>query len=216
MLGRRRTTGWLFASALALLSLALVLACSSRASDGGPLPTASRLAPSPSFEVEPQVRLGPAPPRRDAAAGVPVRLVVPSLDVAAPVVPVRTATDGKLWAPRDPTEAGWWTGGAVPGARYGSALIVGHTVHTGGGVFDDLARLARGDRLRLRTRHGVIGYRVTSVSLHRKAAFARDVPRVLDPGVPGRLVLVTCDDWNGQVYLSNAVVTAKPLAPAGS
>jgi hypothetical protein len=27
----------------------------------------------------------------------------------------------------------------------------------------------------------------------------------------GRLVLVTCEDWNGEVYLSNAVVIAEPV-----
>jgi hypothetical protein len=31
---------------------------------------------------------------------------------------------------------------------------------------------------------------------------------VFDQGVPGRLVLITCEDWNGSVYLSNEVVIA--------
>jgi hypothetical protein len=30
--------------------------------------------------------------------------------------------------------------------------------------------------------------------------------------VPGRLVLVTCEDWNGARYLSNVVVIATPTA----
>ena len=28
---------------------------------------------------------------------------------------------------------------------------------------------------------------------------------------PGRLVLITCEDWNGTTYLSNAVVFADPV-----
>jgi hypothetical protein len=32
--------------------------------------------------------------------------------------------------------------------------------------------------------------------------------------VPGRLVLVTCEDWDGSGYLSNAVVIATPDAKA--
>jgi len=30
--------------------------------------------------------------------------------------------------------------------------------------------------------------------------------------VPGRLVLITCEDWDGERYLSNVVVTATPVA----
>ena len=30
--------------------------------------------------------------------------------------------------------------------------------------------------------------------------------------VPGRLVLITCEDWDGSRYLSNVVVTATPVA----
>ena len=42
------------------------------------------------------------------------------------------------------------------------------------------------------------------------ASLARHAAQVFDQGGPGRLVLVTCDDWNGYQYLSNAVVLAEP------
>jgi hypothetical protein len=34
--------------------------------------------------------------------------------------------------------------------------------------------------------------------------------RVIPIAAQGRLVLVTCEDWNGKVYLSNTVVIAVP------
>jgi hypothetical protein len=37
---------------------------------------------------------------------------------------------------------------------------------------------------------------------------------VFSQDVPGRLVLITCEDWNGSVYLSNTVVLADPLPGA--
>ena len=47
---------------------------------------------------------------------------------------------------------------------------------------------------------------------------ARDADEVFTRGGPGRLVLITCDDWNGEFYESNAIVFAAPVAdePSGS
>ena len=67
----------------------------------------------------------------DPRPGRPSLITLPSLAVQAPVVPVRLVGGG-LTPPSDPTSVGWWAEGALPGARRGSALLVGHTVHTGG------------------------------------------------------------------------------------
>jgi LPXTG-site transpeptidase (sortase) family protein len=172
--------------------------------------TAQGTTPPP-FVVEPVTELhGRAahpPPERAAQAGTPVRLVVPVLGVDAPVLPI-AAAGGVLLPPSNPQTLGWWRDGAVPGAARGGALITGHTVHTGGGAFDDLETLRRGDRVRVRTAKGVLDYRVTGVTIYRKATLARDAERVFSQTVPGRLVLITCEDWDGSEYLSNAVVFA--------
>ena len=68
-----------------------------------------------------------------------------------------------------------------------------------------------GDRVTVRTRRGAIGYRVTGVTVYRKATLTRDAERVFSQSVPGRLVLITCEEWNGSRYLSNAVVFADPI-----
>ena len=166
------------------------------------------------YVVEPRVELqaaeAPSRPERLKHAGRPVRLLVPRLHVDAPVVPIG-APGRTLVPPGNPQMLGWWDGGAVPGAAHGGALITGHTVHTGGGAFDDLETLRPGDTVRVRTAKGPIRYEVTGVTVYRKASLARDAAKVFRQRGPGRLVLITCEDWNGTTYLSNAVVFADPV-----
>jgi LPXTG-site transpeptidase (sortase) family protein len=147
--------------------------------------------------------------RRDPAMAAPATLRVPALGVHAPVINI-TASDGVLVPPNDPQMLGWWSAGAQPGERTGSVLITGHTVSSGGGAFDDLATLRAGNRLTVVTSKGQIRYAVSAVTVYGKASLARRAPQIFDQSVPSRLVLVTCDDWNGERYLSNAVVVADP------
>ena len=142
--------------------------------------------------------------------GAPRRVVIPRLGVRAPVLPV-AAPGGTLVPPSDPQQLGWWAGGARPGAARGSALVTGHTVHTGGGALDDLERLRRGDAVAVRTDRGTIRYRVRRVAVYSKGSVARHSRRLFSQTVPGRLVLITCEDWDGQRYLSNVVVVATPV-----
>lgn len=155
---------------------------------------------------------GAAAPREVRARwvhGAPRRVVIPPLDVDAAVVPVR-APGGTLIPPSDPQQLGWWAAGARPGDRRGSALVTGHTVHTGGGALDDLETLRRGDRLTVVTDGGRIRYAVRSVAVYAKGSLAKQAERLFSQEVPGRLVLITCEDWDGSRYLSNVVVTATP------
>jgi LPXTG-site transpeptidase (sortase) family protein len=159
-------------------------------------PSATRTEPAGQDQVGP-----------DEAAGRPTGLIVPRLHVNASVIPI-AAPGGVLLPPDDPQTLGWWDGGAVPGARTGGALITGHTVHTGGGAFDDLETLRPGDPVRVVTDKGSIEYVVSDVTIYRKSQLAEHAGRVFSQSVPGRLVLITCEDWNGSTYLSNTVVLA--------
>lgn len=141
--------------------------------------------------------------------GRPSQITLPSLAVQAPVVPV-LLVDGGLTPPADPTSVGWWAEGALPGARRGSALLVGHTVHTGGGAFDHLDRLRTGEPIQLSTSAGLLRYAVRSVAVYHKEMLSTRAGQLFDQNVPGRLVLVTCGDWDGERYLSNVVVVADP------
>jgi LPXTG-site transpeptidase (sortase) family protein len=127
----------------------------------------------------------------------------------APIVPISTTGDA-LIPPSDPQLLGWWSAGARTGARWGSALVTGHTVHTGGGAMDNLERLHRGDRVTVYTGRGIIPYDVRSVEVFGKGSVARHAERLFSQEVRGRLVLITCEDWDGTRYLSNVVVVATP------
>ena len=167
----------------------------------------------PSASGSPSPAAASAPVEAVPAAwepGAPRRLVVPALGIDVPVVPVRTRDD-TLIPPADPQQLGWWADGARPGAARGSALVTGHTVHTGGGALDDLETLAPGERVQVRTRRDLITYEVERVRVYSKGRIARDAERLFSQEAPGRLVLITCEDWDGSAYLSNVVVVATPV-----
>ena len=168
--------------------------------DGGP----AAMSPSPETGTTAKaVRAAWVP-------GAPRHLRIPALHVSAPVVPVH-APGGTLVPPSDPLELGWWADGAEPGAARGSALVAGHTVHTGGGALDHLSDARRGETIVVTTGRGTIRYRIDRVRDYRKGTIAHDAARLFSQHVAGRLVVVTCTDWNGSVYLSNTVVTATPV-----
>jgi LPXTG-site transpeptidase (sortase) family protein len=156
----------------------------------------------------------PAPkivaPKALPAAGKPRSLRVDRLSVRSEVVPI-SGESGVLLPPSDATVLGWWREGAVPGAARGTAAMTGHTVSTGGGAFDNLRRLVAGDRVVVRTSKGTIPYVVRSTRIYGTAALARNSRKIFRLDGPGRLVLITCSDYNGEVYLTNTVVTAVPV-----
>lgn len=165
--------------------------------------------PAARATTPPPVGTTAEPVKAPAEPGSPRRVLIPALHVSAPVMPVK-APDRTLVPPSDPTRLGWWADGAKPGAREGSALIAGHTVHTGGGALDDLEQLDAGDEVTVRTDRGTVHYVVERVRVYSKGRIADDAARLFSQDSPGRLVLITCEDWDGTRYLSNVVVTAVP------
>jgi LPXTG-site transpeptidase (sortase) family protein len=189
-----------------------------------PSPAAARRSPAAvQSQAHPPAQAVPRPapsasasssPTRTSVAprpGRPTSIGIPQLGVTAPVVSIK-AVHAALTPPSDASTVGWWSGGAQPGAARGSAIITGHTVHNGGGAFDDLDQLVPGAVVQVATVRGPLRYKVMTVTTYRKATLAKRAAQVFDQGVPGRLVLVTCEDWNGQIYLSNVVVVAVPMA----
>ncbi|MFF1823417.1 class F sortase [Kribbella sp. NPDC058245] len=216
--GRPAPLRWGGSIALAGVALAVVggyLQFGDRAGAAAPATTAPDITatttpPVPHHAPPATTRtVRPTPTRQPVARpGKPVRLTIPRLQVSAAVLGIATE-QGALIPPSNPRKLGWWSGGAQPGARLGSAVITGHTVHTGGGAFDNLEQLQPGDTVSVTTSRGDLSYRVTTVTTYRKQALAKSAARVFDQTVQGRLVLITCEDWNGKVYLSNAVVIAQ-------
>jgi LPXTG-site transpeptidase (sortase) family protein len=204
---------WLAALGIALATGGVVLATTTLPSQqsADPVDTRPALAPyvlQPEVVLEASAKTGEPEPSPHPATGFPNRLLVPKLGIDAPVVRAHV-TDGTLWPPDDPQTLGWWAEGAAPGAVRGGALITGHSVSTGGGAFDDLETLRKGDQVGVRTGRGVIDYTVTGVTIYKKGALAEDAERVFSQEGPGRLVLITCEDYNGSYWESNAIVFAE-------
>lgn len=169
-----------------------------------PAPTPTVSGPT-SPSAEPTAQAGPL-----GAAGRPLEVWVPRLKVRSPVVPI-SGQSGTLLPPDDAQILGWWQEGSRAGATNGSAVVTGHTISTGGGAFDNLGKLATGDRVRVRTAAGWITYEVQRSRDYTVEELAENAEDIFDRGGQSRLVLITCSDFNGTVYLSNAVVFATPV-----
>lgn len=86
--------------------------------------------------------------------GTPRTLRIPKIKVAAPVIALGLAPDGKLDAPKNAVQVGWWNGGKLPGEQ-GTAVIDGHLELQGKpAVFWKLRRLRRGDRFEVEDEQG--------------------------------------------------------------
>jgi LPXTG-site transpeptidase (sortase) family protein len=142
----------------------------------------------------------------------PVRLVVPSLRIRAKILPIEVNQQAVLDPPEDPRDVGWWKRSARPGKPSGQTVLTGHTVHTGGGVMDDLRKLRRGNAVRVVTPKGVMVYRTTRVVTWSKAELAKRSVSIFEQRRDdNRLVLITCSGWTGSDYKDNVVVFAEPL-----
>lgn len=143
----------------------------------------------------------------------PVRIIVPAIDVSAPLVELGLAKDGGLETPSEFDAAGWWHGGAAPGEQ-GPAVIVGHVdSYVGPAVFHDLQRLAPHDLIEIHGEDGTIArFQVDRVEQHSKNAFPTDD---VYGGTPEpALRLITCagpfDRTHGH-YEDNLVVYARAV-----
>lgn len=213
-----------------LALVAVIAACGS--GDEGVIGAAPTPAPTPAMtvaspyvaEVSPEstsaVTASPnrteVSPRRTAihADGIdgPYRLRIPQIGVNAPVVPIQSNQERVLNPPKDPSVAGWWSEGAAPGESQGSVVLVGHTVRNrGGGVFDGIGGLRSGNAIEVQGSDSALTYRVKSIDVLAKDEVARHAEEIFDQTVAGRLVIITCDDWDGTVWRSNIVTIAAPV-----
>lgn len=160
--------------------------------------------------VSTQVAPAEVPTEAAIRRGASLRLRFDALGIDAAVVPIRT-TGRVLTPPADPSRLGWWRGGARPGAATGTLLVTGHTVHDGDGALDHLGRAVVGDRVTVSGGGQRVGYRVSRVLELTKAQLARRAAGLFDVNGPHRLVLVTCEKWDGVAYDGNVVVVAEPV-----
>jgi sortase (surface protein transpeptidase) len=170
------------------------------------------LAGGPSRADTPRTRLAPG---HTPASGPPVaRIRIPAIGVDAEVVRLGLNRDRTLQVPARSSQAGWWTGGAVPGRR-GTAVIVGHVdSRAGPAVFFRLRRLRPGDRVAVT----LPGRPAARFRVQRKEEFSKSrfpTRRVYTPTRAPSLRLITCggrfDESTGH-YRDNVVVFGAVLA----
>ncbi|MEY9992879.1 LPXTG-site transpeptidase (sortase) family protein [Streptomyces sp. V4I8] len=145
----------------------------------------------------------------------PVRLRIPAIEVDTPVIRLGLAADGTVEVPPITADdrAGWYRHSPTPG-QVGPSVLLGHvTVGAyGDGVFRDLARLRRGDRIVARRKDGTTaGFAVSAVRTVAKADFpADDVYGDVDRP---ELRLITCGGpREGEEYRDNVIVFARLTA----
>jgi LPXTG-site transpeptidase (sortase) family protein len=142
----------------------------------------------------------------------PELLIVPEIGLRAPIVPIEIDPDGVLDPPSNVHEVGWWKRSARPGSTGGQTLVTGHTVHTGGGVMNELGDLRPGALVQIKTPLGTVDYETTKVFVYTKAEVAEHKMQLFgQKRKDNRLVLVTCTGWTGHDYTSNIIVFADPL-----
>jgi hypothetical protein len=70
----------------------------------------------------------------------------------------------------------------------------------------------RGTEIRVRTSGGTVRYVADRIAVLDKQDVARRAAQLFSQETGGRLVLVTCEGWDGTGYRSNVVVVASPVA----
>ncbi|UKY53422.1 class F sortase [Streptomyces inhibens] len=161
---------------------------------------------------------GPPPPPLPRSA--PSRVVIPSLAVSAPVLPLGLDKDGWIEAPPadDPRLTGWYEDAPSPGER-GTAVLVGHVDGLNGpAVFYGLGALEKGRTIRVTREDGRTAvFEVYGVQVFDKRNFpARKV--YADTGRPELRVLTCGGTYSpGSGYTGNVVVFARmTTSPAES
>ncbi|HLV98135.1 MAG TPA: class F sortase [Ktedonobacterales bacterium] len=156
----------------------------------------------------------------ELAANQPSRLVISSLGMNAPIMPVGLDQYGAMQAPgaghpaSDPIWATsfWWKQGALPG-QPGNAVLAGHVDRNDGSraVFWNLSDIQTGDTILIINQSGqTLTFRVTNVEAFTDPDGGPHDPviqRVFGPASSANLNLITCyGSWIGTEYNKRLVV----------
>jgi hypothetical protein len=169
---------------------------------------------APGFEV------GDLPGRAAApgAGSPPVRLAIPAIGVATPLVRLGLEAHGAMQVPADFGRAGWFTEGPAPG-QVGPSVIAGHVdSRSGPAVFYRLRELRPGQAILVERADGSrLRFVVEQARSYSKAGFP--TAAVFGPVPSAALRLITCagdfDRTRGS-YRDNLVVFARLAGEVGT
>lgn len=119
------------------------------------------------------------------------RLVIPAIEVDAPVTEKGLDTQGVMEAPDDPVHVAWYGFSSRPGVG-GNAVFAGHVDYAavGPAVFWNLESLKSNDVIEIRLEDGTdYRYRVTTKETFDEAAV---VNRIVGPAPGDSVTLITC------------------------
>jgi LPXTG-site transpeptidase (sortase) family protein len=132
-------------------------------------------------------------PATGAPAAPPVRLVIPSIGLDAPVAAGGLNSDGTVQTPPldQPGLVDWYQGGPAPG-EVGPAVLLGHVnTRQGPAVFSRLPQLQPGDRIDIHRQDGsTVSYRVRQLQQFPKSNFPTEL--VYGNTDNPQLRLITC------------------------
>jgi LPXTG-site transpeptidase (sortase) family protein len=133
----------------------------------------------------------------ETGVGLPVRLLIPEINVDSVIENVGLTSEGRVGVPVGPEGAAWFELGPRPGEK-GSAIIDGHSGWRNGipAVFDNLHKLDKGDKIHIEDDKGeIITFVVREFRTYGPKEDAPDVFGSSDGGA--HLNLITCTGvWN--------------------
>ena len=182
--------------------------------DGGAplaLPNGSSATPRGPSSTRQPAASSPADPSGD----IPTRIVIPSIDLDAPIETMGWSTvDGvSMWDLPDHFAAGWLKTSALLG-QPGNTVLDGHH-NIAGKVFQHLVDLKAGATIEIEANSQVYFYRVTTLHILPE----RDQPmevrlqnaQWIQPTTDERLTLVTCWPYNDNSH--RLIIVARPIDP---
>ncbi len=177
------------------------------AGSGRTLTGGATMVPSTVRTVPPRTAADTAAALRRSA---PVRIIIPSLRVDAPVMRLGRDADGSVQVPplANHNLAGWYDRSVTPG-QDGTSIILGHVDSvTGASVFYTIKNLTRGELVQVMRADGTIAtFSVDGVQEVAKATFP--TAEIYDNTRYPELRLITCGgpfDTATRQYLDNIVV----------
>lgn len=135
--------------------------------------------------------------KEQSEEALPVRLIIPTLNVNAAIQSVGVNDKGEMDVPSNTVDVGWFRLGTLPGEK-GSAVIGGHLDRENGeaAVFADLYKLKKGDKLYIKDNKGVSTAFIVRESRIYNVGYAEEV---FSSNSGRHLNLVTCDGvWDGE------------------
>lgn len=140
----------------------------------------------------------------------PTQVVIPALELAAPVVAVGLTPWGAMATPERVDEVGWFAPGAAPGPD-GTAILAGHRDSPAGpAIFFHLERLKTGDEIQVFRRAGAapLTFRVQRVEIYPYDAAPLET--IFGANATPGLILITCvgDFSYAEGYADRVVVYA--------